>query len=234
MNKENGIKRLNRLSVKAKEYRDENTQVVKLSQAIEVVELLDEPEKLSQEWIRNHARSVSYDGIPDETEIVYVDDLEKLLKKSQENVIRVGAINYLIDQLDEPEKPVVPKWVAEILEDDEISRPMAKLNMVIHNQVNEPESGETCNRTIEFLTERGMHLDDFICKVMFAISTNSYEVEKEPLFHMPVPYLEDAYYRNDELKGLTSFKKNSKFTQDELDERFPDIKHMAVEVKDES
>ncbi|MFL2118580.1 hypothetical protein ACEN30_00540 [Marinilactibacillus psychrotolerans] len=84
MNKENGIKRLNRLSVQAKEYRDENTQVVKLSQAIEVVELLDEPEKLSQEWIRNHARSVSYDGIPDETEIVYVDDLEKLLKESAE------------------------------------------------------------------------------------------------------------------------------------------------------
>lgn len=84
MKKENGIKRLNRLSVKAKEYRDENTQVVKLSQAIEVVELLDEPEKLSQEWIRNHAKSVSYDGIPDETEIVYVDDLEKLLKESAE------------------------------------------------------------------------------------------------------------------------------------------------------
>ncbi|TLQ07588.1 hypothetical protein FEZ48_06300 [Marinilactibacillus psychrotolerans] len=84
MNKENGIKRLNRLSVKSKEYRDENTQVVKLSQAIEVVELMDEPEKLSQEWIRNHAKSVSYDGIPDETEIVYVDDLEKLLKESAE------------------------------------------------------------------------------------------------------------------------------------------------------
>ncbi|MDN6291529.1 MAG: hypothetical protein L0J35_00485 [Tetragenococcus halophilus] len=84
MNKENGIKRLNRLSVQAKEYRDENTQVVKLSQAIEVVELIDEPKKLSQEWIRNHAKSVSYDGIPDETEIVYVDDLEKLLKESAE------------------------------------------------------------------------------------------------------------------------------------------------------
>lgn len=127
MNKENGIKRLNRLSVQAKEYRDENTRVVKLSQAIEVIELIDqvgepkllseewlerhsewatiqatgdytivvknawlrdmavgETEKLSQEWIRNHARSVSYDGIPDETEIVYVDDLEKLLKESAE------------------------------------------------------------------------------------------------------------------------------------------------------
>ncbi|MFL2124037.1 hypothetical protein ACEN4K_03675 [Marinilactibacillus psychrotolerans] len=49
MNKENGIKRLNRLSVKSKEYRDENTRVVKLSQAIEVIELidqLDEPEKV--------------------------------------------------------------------------------------------------------------------------------------------------------------------------------------------
>ncbi|WP_413527400.1 DUF1642 domain-containing protein [Marinilactibacillus psychrotolerans] len=49
MNKENGIKRLNRLSVKAKEYRDENTQVVKLSQAIEVIELidqLDEPKEI--------------------------------------------------------------------------------------------------------------------------------------------------------------------------------------------
>lgn len=48
MNKENGIKRLNRLSVKAKEYRDENTQVVKLSQAIEVVELLGEPDQPDQ------------------------------------------------------------------------------------------------------------------------------------------------------------------------------------------
>lgn len=84
MNKENGIKRLNRLSAQAKEYRDEDTRVVKLSTAIEVVELIDEPEKLSQEWIRNHAKSVSYDGIPDETEIVYVDDLEKLLKESAE------------------------------------------------------------------------------------------------------------------------------------------------------
>lgn len=34
---------------------------------------------LSQEWINEHAKAVTYDGMPDQTEIVYVDDLEKLI-----------------------------------------------------------------------------------------------------------------------------------------------------------
>lgn len=180
---------------------------------LDLIDQLDEPDSLTEDWIRRHSGWVT------------------LANGEKMSVVSTKALREAV--VGEPEKPVVPKWVAEILEDDEISRPMAKLNMVIHNQVNEPESGETCNRTIEFLTERGMHLDDFICKVMFTISTNFYEVEKESLFHMPVPYLEDAYYRNDNLKMLTSFKKDSKFTQAELDERFPDIKHMAEEVGDE-
>lgn len=35
---------------------------------------------LSQEWIDEHAKAVTYDGIPDQTEVVYVDDLENLIE----------------------------------------------------------------------------------------------------------------------------------------------------------
>lgn len=41
---------------------------------------LDEPEVLTKEWIDEHSVAGTYDGIPDQTEVVYVDDLEKLLK----------------------------------------------------------------------------------------------------------------------------------------------------------
>lgn len=40
---------------------------------------------LSQEWIDEHAKAVTYDGIPDQTEIVYVDDLEKLIEPTYGN-----------------------------------------------------------------------------------------------------------------------------------------------------
>lgn len=60
----------------------------------DLIDKLDEPEVLSQGWIDEHAVAVTYDGIPDETEIVYVDELENLLVPKQE-------------------LPVIPKYVAE-------------------------------------------------------------------------------------------------------------------------
>ena len=45
---------------------------------------LDEPEGLTQEWIDEHSVAVSYDEIPDQVEVVYVDDLEKLINQKEE------------------------------------------------------------------------------------------------------------------------------------------------------
>ena len=62
-----------------------------------IVKQLPEMEVLSPKWINEHAKAVTYDGIPDETEIVYVDELENLLMPKQE-------------------LPVIPKFVAEWIE----------------------------------------------------------------------------------------------------------------------
>ena len=54
---------------------------------LDIIDQLDEPEVLSQEWIDEHAVAVAYDGIPDQTEIVYVDELENLIVPKQEKMI---------------------------------------------------------------------------------------------------------------------------------------------------
>ena len=50
-----------------------------LKHILKLIEEIYQPEALSQEWINEHSVAVAYDGVPDQTEIVYVDDLEKLL-----------------------------------------------------------------------------------------------------------------------------------------------------------
>lgn len=56
-----------------------------IEEALGLLDQLDEPEVLSQEWIDEHAVAVAYDGMPDQTEIVYVDDLQSLLVPKQES-----------------------------------------------------------------------------------------------------------------------------------------------------
>lgn len=59
-----------------------------------------------------------------------------------------------------------------------------------------------------------------------------YEVEKEPLFLMPVPYVPyPVHYCVDE-DGKVSYRQGNaqKFTQEELDKHFPEIKQFAVPV----
>ena len=53
----------------------------------ELINQLDEPEVLSQKWIDEHAKAVAYDGMPDQTEVVYVDDLQNLLLSQELPVI---------------------------------------------------------------------------------------------------------------------------------------------------
>ena len=52
---------------------------------LRLIDQLDEPEVLTQEWIDEHSVAVSYDEIPDQVEVVYVDDLEKLINPKEEN-----------------------------------------------------------------------------------------------------------------------------------------------------
>ena len=45
---------------------------------------MSEYEKLDSKWINEHAKAVAYDGMPDQTEVVYVDELQNLLVPKQE------------------------------------------------------------------------------------------------------------------------------------------------------
>lgn len=68
------------------------------SDLIYLIDSLGEPEVLSQEWIDEHAKEVAYDGIPDQAEVVYVDDLENLIIPKQE-------------------LPVIPEFVADYIQE---------------------------------------------------------------------------------------------------------------------
>lgn len=63
-----------------------------------IINEVDEPEVLSQEWIGEHAKAVTYDGIPDQTEVVYVDDLQNLLVLKQEEITHKQVEKYLLDK----------------------------------------------------------------------------------------------------------------------------------------
>lgn len=61
----------------------------------------------------------------------------------QENVIRVGAINYLIDQLDEPEKVVIPQFVADYITDNkEAGYTLQQVFYYIHTDYKQGEINE--------------------------------------------------------------------------------------------
>ena len=77
------------LEVLSQEWIDNNVVHVRgLGDIIEAaaVENLLVPKKevLTQEWIDEHSVAVAYDGMPDQTEIVYVDELEQLINSKKE------------------------------------------------------------------------------------------------------------------------------------------------------
>lgn len=139
----------------------------------------------------------------------------------QENVIRVGAINYLIDQLDEP-KPFVPQFVADYIE-------RAKPR---HDSLYQAMDERASDEIKEWV--RGFYNSDTFARAWL----DGYEVEKEPRFLMPVPYQksDQVYYcgvgKNIKTKWSADKYWHHKYTQEELDKYFPEIKHMAEEVQE--
>ena len=108
----------------------------------ELINQLDEPEVLSQEWIDEHATAVTYDEILDQTEIAYVDDLENLIIPKEESEVTLnrafekiaeaypmtkeevcrhlekfvahgGKVTYGEQEVLSQELPVVPTWFDE-------------------------------------------------------------------------------------------------------------------------
>lgn len=61
-----------------------------------------------------------------------------------------------------------------------------------------------------------------------------YKVVKEPLYYMPVPYLDETYYVINESGMDVAYGIGDKFMGSELDKYFPDIKKLAVLVEEEA
>lgn len=131
-------------------------------------------------------------------------------------------LSSLIDQLDEPEKPVVPSFIADYIE-------RAKPRHDSLYQAMEERAGEEVNEWIQ-----AFYNSDLFARAWLY----GYEVEKETFYHMPVPYQksDQVYYcgvgNNITTKWSADKYWHHQYTQEELDKYFPDIKHMAEEVED--
>lgn len=127
-----------------------------------------------------------------------------------------------LKQLDEPQKLVLPWFVAEWI--SFCKNKNKKLGYAIHD----------CFLR-DFLLERFGDDDDRVRwltdyknqEILARAWLDGYEVEKEPLYVMPVPHVH--YCVEDD---HVSFRQGNaqKFTQAELDKYFPDIKQFAVPV----
>ena len=135
-----------------------------------------------------------------------------------------------LEQLDEPQKPVVPKCIDEYI----------KLN---------PEACPAELFSYGWLYDNPSNLEDEVAKWLFdndskkngfrhliavqAFVTRDYKVEKELLYIMPVPHISFSVHYCVE-DDYVSFRQGDaqKFTQAELDRYFPDIKQFAVSVEE--
>lgn len=160
-----------------------------------------------------------------------IDNIEKLPYlglnyNSQENVLfqQRKKILEVIKQLDVQAKETVPKFVADWIKQCKENAALADcLNgyyQISNGQVIESEDFQ--NWVVD------NENDELTAKAwMFG-----YEMEKEPLFLMPVPYVPyPVHYCVDE-DGKVSYRQGNaqKFTQEELDKHFPEIKQFAVPV----
>lgn len=153
------------------------------------------------------------------------DDHTSEYKKGFNAAIRFAKLE--ISQLDEPEKVVVPQFVAKYIE---IQREYGYENIRIVIKRIEGR-GERSRLFNWFFFENNSDL--------FAKAWLYGYVVEETLYYMPLPYQSNStiyYYKQDD--GKISFKQggmmkdHSKFTQEELDKYFPEIKHMAEEVQE--
>lgn len=130
------------------------------------------------------------------------------------------ALN-LLQQLDEPQKPVVPCSVGSLIE---FYREKGVTLKHILNCFN--EWADTDNEHTDEVNWIVSNPETFMRAWL-----DGYEVEKEPLYVMPIPHVSfPVHYcvKDDHI----SFRQGNaqKFTQAELDKYFPDIKQFAVPV----
>lgn len=138
-------------------------------------------------------------------------------------LVYMQVINW-VEQLDEQPKVTVPKFVADWIEE-------CKRNATL---------ADCLKGSYKIFIGRKLASEDF--QNWVADNENDelaakawmfgYEVEKEPLFLMPVPYVPyPVHYCVDE-DGKVSYRQGNaqKFTQEELDKHFPEIKQFAVPV----
>ncbi|MDG3374518.1 DUF1642 domain-containing protein [Vibrio parahaemolyticus] len=145
-----------------------------------------------------------------------------------------------LEPLDVPQKQVMPKffddWAKQVIKQRDkfyaislITR--AGWDFGVDYELDENRSPSTTRELLSWLVKDSLYLNKE--KAVNAL-LYGYEVEKEPLYIMPVPHVSFPvhYFVEDD---HISFRQGNaqKFTQAELDRYFPDIKQFAVEVEAE-
>ncbi|MFB8586512.1 DUF1642 domain-containing protein [Enterococcus thailandicus] len=143
----------------------------------------------------------------------------------------VNAIG-LAQQLDEPQKPVVPKCAEQFLKIAQSSTDVIQLfDSIIYATDSDGLILEKWGWSVDFYNWLAKDSDTLyiLCDAL----RYGYEVEKEQLYIMPVPHVSFSvhYFVEDD---HISFRQGNaqKFTQAELDKYFPDIKQFAVPVNE--
>ena len=134
------------------------------------------------------------------------------------------ALN-LLQQLDEPQKPVVPNFVADWFEEHKDDLEWSIWKLTIDSNTNYTKDKKEMRHWIQ-------HAPNKPYRTLIAM-LDGYDVEKEPLYIMPVPHVSFSVHycvKDDHI----SFRQGNaqKFTQAELDRYFPDIKRFAVPVEE--
>ena len=135
--------------------------------------------------------------------------------------VKISKVRELIRLLDEPRKPVVPKFVADWFEDNKDDLEYNIWSFIYEWRHHEMDDFKHwmdygTNRPIETLIRM----------------KDGYEVEKESLYVMPIPHVSFPVHYCVEDDHISFRQGNAqKFTQAELDKYFPDIKQFAVPVE---
>ena len=86
--------------------------------AIRIIKSYQSQETLSQDWINKHAHAVAYDGMPDETEVVYVDDLQNLPRSEQKELeVKVQELIEKYEKEDGRHSNPENAWIDEFITD---------------------------------------------------------------------------------------------------------------------
>ncbi len=129
----------------------------------------------------------------------------------------------LLEQLDEPQKPVVPNFVADWFEEHKDDLEWSIWKLTIDSNTNYTKDKKEMRHWIQ-------HAPNKPYRTLIAM-LDGYDVEKEPLYIMPVPHVSFPVHYCVEDDHISFRQGNAqKFTKAELDKYFPDIKQFAVPV----